>query len=839
MILSQDITSKFTQHAQNIIGQIEKEKKAEAQKITALDWLDSIAREDGSLGAHMLKTFKITPASIEEFKKNYSGKNGLAVEGFLSVESILIAAALAAKNQKSAYVGTEHFLAAVLESKNEMLEEFFAYAKINAVQLRQNTKVILDSAKKFPDAAKIFNFLVNQKGDLLGGNPLESSPLPEVKLSEISQASALEYFTTDLTRLAEQNKIGPVIGREKELDRVVNILNRKIKNNPILIGEPGVGKTAIVEALAIRISEGKVPGNLLSKRILMLDLGALVAGSMFRGEFESRLKDILSEIEEDKRAILFIDEIHTIVGAGNAAGGLDAANILKPALSGRMLQVIGATTSGEYRKYFSKDAALERRFQPVVVSEPSVKNAIEILEGLKKSYENYHHVLISPGAIKAAVNLSARFLPDRYLPDKAIDLIDEAASFLSNADYDIGYKQKIRELLAKKSAIIAAKEKAVEKEQYEEALKMKKEEGVIGEKIKALEAEAKKSSENTGIKTVDASLVSKIVSDITGVPKADVSGEDLKKIKNLEKSLEAKIVGQNEAIKKLAKVIRRHRANISNPNRPLGSFVFLGPTGVGKTELVKVLAEELFGSRKNLIRIDMSEFMERHNVSRLLGAPPGYVGFEEGGKLTEQVRLNPYSAILFDEIEKAHPEVMNILLQILEDGVLSDAQGRKINFRNTIIILTSNLGSEEFTSSALGFRSSDKGKLETKYESIKNKALAALKERFRPEFVNRVDEVIVFNALESKHLEKIAVLQFKELAGRMKDNKVKISPAAIKKISEASLNPAYGARLVRKNMQSLVEDPIAEKIINGEIKKGDRILIEKNKEGEIMIKIVA
>jgi len=837
MILSQDIASKFTRHAQNIIGRIEKEDRTGPQKITALDWLDFIAREDGSLGAHMLKTFKITAASIEEFKKNYSEKNISAESDFMSVESILIAAALAAKNQKNAYIGTEHFLSAILDSKNKILDDFFAYAKINAIQLRQNTKVILDSARKFPDAAKIFNFIMNQKGDLPGSNPPEFSPAPELKLSDISQGSALEYFTTDLTHLAEQKKIGPVIGRERELDMVINILNRKIKNNPILIGEPGVGKTAIVEALAIRVSEGKVPGNLLSKRILMLDLGALIAGSMFRGEFESRLKDIIADIEDDKRAILFIDEIHTIVGAGNAAGGLDAANILKPALAGRALQVIGATTSGEYRKYFSKDAALERRFRPVTVAEPNVKDTISILEGLKKSYEDYHHVAISSDAIKAAVSLSSRFIPDRYLPDKAIDLIDEAASFLTNADYDIGYKQKIRELLAPKSAIIAAKEKAVEKEQYEEALKMKKEEGAINEKIKALEAEAEKSPKNTAIKTVDALLISKIVSDITGVPKADISGEDLKKIKNLEKSLEAKIIGQNEAIKKLAKVIRRHRVNISNPNRPLGSFIFLGPTGVGKTELVKNLAEELFGSRRNLIRIDMSEFMERHNVSRLLGAPPGYVGFEEGGKLTEQVRLNPYSVILFDEIEKAHPEVMNILLQILEDGALSDAQGRKINFRNTIIILTSNLGSEEFTSSALGFQSADRGKLESKYESIKNKALAALRERFRPEFVNRVDEVIVFNALEPKQLEKIVVLQFKELAGRMRDNKLKITPAAVKKIAEASLNPAYGARLVRKNMQSLAEDPIAEKIINGEIKKGDRILIEKSKKEEIEIKV--
>lgn len=837
MILPKDITSKFTQHAQNVVGLIEKEKKVQAKKITALDWLDFISREDGSLGAHILKTFKIAPALIEEFRRNSPAPENSDNAGFMSTESVLVAAALVAKSQKSAYIGTEHFLVVILESGNKTLDNFFAYSKINASQLRQNTKVILDSAKKFPDAAKIFGFLMNQKGDMPSGNPLESQGMPEVKISEVPQGSALECFTTDLTALAEEKKIGPVIGREKELGRVINILNRKIKNNPILIGEPGVGKTAIVEALAIRISEGKVPGNLLSKRVLMLDLGSLIAGSMFRGEFESRLKDILSEIEDDKRTILFIDEIHTIVGAGNAAGGLDAANILKPALSGRSLQLIGATTSTEYRKYFSKDAALERRFQPVLVSEPGIGETVKMLEGLKKSYENYHHVLITSEAIKAAINLSVRFMPDRYLPDKAIDLIDEASSYLASADYNASYRQKIRELVVRKKQIAGDKENFVEKEQYEDALKIKKEEDAVGEKIKVLEAEAKKEAESNGSKVVDAFLISKIVSDITGIPQNDVSGEDLRKVKNLERNLASRVVGQDEAIKTVAKVVRRHRANVSNPNRPLGSFVFLGPTGVGKTELVKVLAEELFGSRKNLIKIDMSEFMERHNVSRLLGAPPGYVGFEEGGKLTEQVRLNPYSVILFDEIEKAHPEVMNILLQILEDGGLSDAQGRKINFRNTIIILTSNLGAEEFTAKAMGFVSGDKEKTKNQYDSIKNKTMAALKEKFRPEFVNRIDEVIVFNALEPKHLEKIAALQFREFASRMKNNKAKITPAAVKKIAEVSLNPAYGARLIRKNMQVFVEDPVAEKIIGGEIKKGNAILVDKNKKGEVEIKV--
>lgn len=830
--------SKFTAHAKNIINLLEKDKKDEAQRITALDWLEFIAREDGSLGAHILKTFKINSGMVQEFKKIQLEKNIQDEKEFMSLESVLVAAALVAKSQKSGYIGTEHFLAVILGSKNSSLDEFFSHIKINGSQVKQNTKIILDSAKKFPDAARVFNLLMNQKGDMFQGDPQDPMAATGIKIPEAAQGSALEYFTTDLSRLAEQGKIGPVIGREKELNRVINILNRKSKNNPILLGEPGVGKTAIVEALAIRIHEGKVPGNLMSKRIMTLDLGSLIAGSMFRGEFESRLKDILAEIEENKKIILFIDEIHTIVGAGNAAGGLDAANILKPALSGRSLQIIGATTLVEYKKYFAKDAALERRFQPVPVFEPNISEAIKMLEGLKKSYETHHGVVISSDAIKAAVNLSARFMPDRCLPDKAIDLIDEAASFLSNKDYDSGARKKIRDLLAEKSAIISDKEKAVEKEEYEGALKMKKEEEIINEKIRLLEEENKKEQGKNKAKKLDAPLIWKILSEITGVPEEDVSGEDLKKIKDLEKKLSEKIVGQSEAIKTLAKIIKRHRANISNPNRPLGSFIFLGPTGVGKTELVKVLAKELFGGRKNLIKIDMSEFMERHNVSRLVGAPPGYVGFEEGGKLTEQVRLNPYSVILFDEMEKAHPEVMNILLQILEDGALTDAQGRSINFKNTIIILTSNLGSGEFTASAMGFAGGEISDLQGKYNVIKNKSLAALKEKFKPEFINRIDEAIVFNPLEKNHLEKIAALQFREFSLRMKNNKIRISPSAIKKIAEISMNPAYGARMLRKNLQNLVEDPIAEKIIMGEIKKGDKISVEKNKKGKVEIKVI-
>lgn len=846
MILPKEITSKFTEHAKNIIN-LADEREKNVEKITLLDWLLLIMREEGSLGAHILYNFKITKESVEEAIARQRQNPAVGEGEHFTLEEIIVKAAMVAKEQKSGYVGTEHFLFAILLAKSRVLGDFLLSRKINADDVKRSTKSILDNTNKFPDAAKILNIIMNQKGDVSSGGMMPSAngmiPLggmPGQKIIEEEQLSPLEFFCIDLTHEAAKKKIGPIIGREKELKRVMNILNRKTKNNPILIGEPGVGKTAIVEALAIRINEGRVPFNLLAKKVLMLDMGSLIAGSMFRGEFEARLKEILREIDKDDKTILFIDEVHTIVGAGSAAGSLDAANILKPALSGGKLQCIGATTLSEYRKYFAKDAALERRFQPITVEEPSAEETIKMLVGLKKSYENYHQVVITFDAIEAAVNLSVRFVPERFLPDKAIDLIDEAASYLVNFDSDESQWVKIKAFLAEKNRIIIAKDKTVEEEKYEEALMLKKEEDDLVQKIKKLKEEARKTESRKKTKILDARVISKIATDIIGVPKEDMNEYETKKMKNLEKILSSNVIGQNKAIGALAKVIRRHRANISNPNRPIGSFIFIGPTGVGKTELVKVLAQELFGSQRNLIKIDMSEFMERHNVSRLLGAPPGYVGFEEGGKLTEQVRLKPYSVVLFDEIEKAHPEVVNILLQILEDGVLSDAQGKKINFKNTIIILTSNLGSEEFTSSAsaLGFSGAEGDKkLHDRFEAIKNKTLAALKEKFKPELLNRIDEVIVFNALDLTRLEKITTLRFKEFAARLKNNKISIAKAAIKKIAKMSLSPAYGARMIRKNMQDLIEDPIAEKIINGDIKAGDRISVEAGKDGKMEIKI--
>lgn len=836
MQLPSHIISKLTEHAKSVLTFAAEAEKQSSGKITCLDWLYLIARREGSLGAHIIKSFKVTPEAIDNFRKSYRENNALEKEDTgLSFNYMIIRAALAAKKQSSNYIGTEHLLAVILENKDKAVEDFFSREKVDMEQMKYGIAAVLENANRFPEVmARFFSSVLSRgsKSDFL------PNILPETKNFEAVEGSALDFFCVDLTEEAVQKKIGPIIGRERELSRVINILNRKTKNNPLLIGDPGVGKTAIVESLAIRISQGNVPPNLASKRILTLDLGAMIAGSMYRGEFEARLKDLLAEIEEKKDVILFIDEIHTIVGTGSAAGSLDAANILKPALSRGVLQCIGATTVSEHRKYLSKDAALERRFQPVLVDEPTVAETIKILEGLKQSYEKYHRIVIAPETIKTAVNLSVRFIPDRHLPDKAIDLIDEAASYLVNMNSAKNYYPQIKELLRKKNEIIVAKDKAVEREEYETALAFKKEEDEAEGKIRELKKENEADKEKNAVWVLSPDIVSRVISNITGVPEEGVLAEEIKKVKNLERALARKIIGQEKATGAIVRAIKRQRASISSPHRPLGSFIFIGPTGVGKTQTAIALAEELFGGKNHLIRIDMSEFMERHNVSRLVGAPPGYVGYDEGGKLTEQVRLNPYSVVLFDEIEKAHPEAANILLQILEDGALSDAQGRKINFKNTIVVMTSNLGSEEFTASAMGFSANENGKkLTDEYEAIKKRVVGMLKERFRPEFLNRVDEIIVFNALSQKNLEKIVALQLKDFSGRLKNNRTTISASVVKKIAELSLNPSFGARLVRKNVQELIEDPIAEKIINGEIKRGDKVLVDKNEKGEMEIKI--
>ena len=637
--------------------------------------------------------------------------------------------------------------------------------------------------------------------------------------SKSTRTPALDKLSRDLTKLSQEGKLDPVIGRDKEIERVIHILSRKSKNNPVLIGEPGVGKTAVVEGLAQKIVEGSVPDNLKEKRLLALSLGGAVAGTKYRGEFEKRIQKVISEMTSSKDVILFVDELHTLVGAGAAEGAIDASNILKPSLAKGEIQCIGATTLDEYRKYVEKDKALERRFQPVTVSEPTVEETVKILEGLRQRYEKYHGVKIAQEAIQAAARLSERYIQERFLPDKAIDVMDEAAARVkigkalvySNPD-------KIKEELERTRR---EKEKAVKRQEFERAASLRDREGELKEKMKMIPDKEKSTPR------VTPEDVAHIVSSWTGIPVSEMTRGETSKLLNMEAELRKRIVGQDEAVRIISQSIRRARAGVKNMKRPIGCFMFLGPTGVGKTQLAKSLAQFLFGNEEAIVRLDMSEYMERFNVSRLTGAPPGYVGYEEGGELTEKIRRNPYSVILLDEIEKAHPDVFNVLLQIMDDGRLSDNLGHTVDFRNTILIMTSNLGAREITAdSRLGFSA---GKEETlSYEEIREKLSSALKKHFRPEFLNRLDEVIVFHSLTRDDMVKIVDIMLKEEAKILAENGIdfEITERAKKKIAEEGYDPDFGARPLRRAIQRLIENPLSEEILQGTLKRGDRVVAD-------------
>lgn len=643
-----------------------------------------------------------------------------------------------------------------------------------------------------------------------------------------SQTPTLDQYSRDLTALAEEGKLDPVIGRESEIQRVIQIGSRRTKNNPCLVGEPGVGKTAVVEGIAIKIAEGNVPDTIRGKRLLTLDLSGMVAGSKYRGEFEERIKKVIKEVRAAGNVILFIDELHTIIGAGGAEGAIDASNILKPSLARGEVQIIGATTIDEYRKYIEKDAALERRFQPVNVDEPSEDEAYEILKGLKETYETHHGVTITDGALRSAVKLSKRYINDRFLPDKAIDLIDEASSKVRLGAFI--KPEEISKTEAEIEKLEADKEEAIKAEAYEKAGEIKKKQLKKYEKLEKLNTKWQNEKNNRNL-VVDEDSIALVVSDWTKIPVNKLSIGESERLMKLEETLHERVVGQDEAVTSIARAIRRGRVGLKDPKRPIGSFLFLGPTGVGKTELSKTLADAMFGNENSLIRVDMSEYMEKHSVSKMIGSPPGYVGYEEGGQLSEKVRRNPYSVILFDEIEKAHPDVFNVLLQILDDGVVTDSSGRKVDFKNTIIIMTSNAGAENIVSPKnLGFNTSKDP--EQDYKNMKNKVMDEVKRIFKPEFLNRIDEMIVFHMLTKENVARIVDIMMNSINKRIKEQlniTIELSDAAKSYIVDAGYDEKYGARPLKRALQQKVEDELAEQILEGRIKSSDVVYVDKKK----------
>ncbi len=775
------------------------------------------ARVLGNLGVELHKVRSAVEFIIGRGEKMVLGDIGLTPRA----KKVIELAIDEARRLNHHYIGTEHLLLGLVREGEGI-----------AAGVLESLGVSLEKVRS--EVIKVLN--ANQ------GGGYATSGAGAGRASGSSTNSKTPYIDSlgmDLTEAARQGKIDPIIGREKEIERVIQILSRRTKNNPALIGEPGVGKTAIVEGLAQRIINGDVPETLLGKRVLALDIGALVAGTKYRGEFEERLKKVMAEIK-DTASILFIDEMHTIVGAGAAEGAVDAANILKPALARAELQCIGATTLDEYRKYIERDAALERRFQPVQVSEPSVEDTILILFGIREKYEQHHRLTITDEALKAAANLAARYVPDRFMPDKAIDLIDEASSRVRLTR--TGHSSSMREAMKSLEAIRVEKDAAIQAEQYELAMDLRDREEHLRERLANMEEGL--TGDGTGEANklyVTEEDIAEIISMWTGIPMARIAGEESERLLQMESYLHKRVVGQEEAITSISKAVRRARTGLKDPKRPIGSFIFLGPTGVGKTELAKALAEFMFGSEDALIKIDMSEFMERHNVSRLVGSPPGYVGYEEGGQLTEAVRRKSYSVILLDEIEKAHPEVFNMLLQMLEDGYIADAKGRRVDFRNTLIIMTSNVGAELINRSMqLGFASKiDEAKVQkNEYDKMKEKVMGELKKAFRPEFLNRIDGVMVFHSLNTDNIRKITNLLLDRVRVQLTEQEMTmdVTDEAMDLLAKRGYDPNFGARPLRRIITNLIEDPLAEKILDGKVLTGSHITVEV--EGD-MLKIEA
>lgn len=762
-----------------------------------------LVKEGNGTAAKVLSELGANAQNLESILKE---KIGTGLRSSLSINSftprskrIIQLAKIISAELGNRYIGTEHILLAIVKDGDSYAVRFLKELGINANDIEERI------AKEFGASRNV----QNDSGSYGSSD-------------EDGQGSALEKYGRDLTKEAAQGKIDPVIGRKEEIDRVIQILSRRTKNNPVLIGEPGVGKTAVAEGLALKINEGNVPELLKDKKLVSLDLTGMIAGAKYRGDFEERIKGVIDEVKKDGNIILFIDELHTIVGAGSAEGSADAANILKPSLAKGEFQVIGATTINEYRKYIEKDAALERRFQPVTVGEPSEEETIQILHGLKDRYEAHHKVTITDEAIESAVKLSSRYINDRFLPDKAIDLIDEACSRVKLRTFTAPDDLKQLEETVKKTE--AEKQAAIDIQDFEAAAKLRDKQNDLQKELDS-KKEAWSGQNERNNSTVVAEDISQIVSMWTGVPVVQLNEEESERLLKLESILHARVIGQDEAVSAVSKAIRRGRVGLKVKNRPIGSFIFLGPTGVGKTELCKALAEAMFGDEKAMIRFDMSEYMEKHTVSRLVGSPPGYVGYDEGGQLTEAVRKTPYSLVLFDEIEKAHPDVFNILLQILDDGRLTDSQGKTVDFKNTIIIMTSNVGARLITEKQkpqLGFKDETGETEDNDFENTKNLVMGELKKLFRPEFLNRIDDTIVFHKLNKDEIKQIAKNMLVGLTEKMKEMEINMEfdDSAVTAISDAGFDDVYGARPLRRAIQNKLEDIISEGILEGTISKG-------------------
>ena len=778
-----------------------------------------LIREEEGIAHRVLSEYGVTDEMVCDVLQRSVGKglSGTAPSQGLTprAKSVVELAVSEAARMGSSYIGTEHLLMGILREGGNM-----------ALRILRTMGV---------DPKKMYSSIVQKLNDT--PHTVTSGASTANRESD-KKNKTLAEFTRDLTEAARAGKLDPVIGREKEIQRVIQILSRRTKNNPVLIGEPGVGKTAIAEGLAERIASGDVPEELLDKKILSLDLSGMVAGTKYRGEFEERIKNTLAEVKKAGNVILFIDELHTIVGAGSAEGAVDAANIIKPALGRGEIRVIGATTLNEYRKYIEKDAALERRFQPVTVGEPTPEATLEILKGLRDKYESHHKLTITDEALEAAVQLSKRYIGDRFLPDKAIDLMDEAASQVRMTAE--ASSPDLKALEEKITALHREKTEAVAAQDFEKAAQLRDIEKNYQEQVEIERDNWRKQlAQNRGNVTADD--VAKVVAGWTGIPVTRLTEDESMRLLKLEEKLHQRVVGQDEAVNAVAKAIRRSRVGLKDPKRPIGSFLFLGPTGVGKTELCKTLAEAMFGDENAMVRIDMSEYMEKHTVSRLVGSPPGYVGHEEGGQLTEKVRRKPYSVVLFDEIEKAHEDVWNILLQILEDGIVTDSQGRKVDFKNTIIVMTSNVGAKNITADAarLGFDGSENGEKESeevRFDRIRDAVMADLKRTFRPEFLNRIDEIIVFRQLTEDNIRQIARRMLDVTGARMAQQGITLAADddAVAELARDGFDPQYGARPLRRAIQSMVEDAVAEKMLEGQLKSGDTAHV-RLRDGKVVI----